>query len=404
MFRDTRESYNVVTLFKSQSNQFFNLLYDASARVWTYQNAIKNGDSSVTQEDLYMAKRDLANAATTVIIGGSLSFAVMRFIANAILRHMDDYRDEDDEVTARSIALGIANDSISSFASILPLGEEIYDIIMASITDRPYYGISEAGLKSLGDTFNGIVSFSGDVKDNEVTLESFTKLIKAAAPMLMIPYNSINTIIEAAKGYINDIPSGNFLTFEYGAERNNTTQGKRMYEALIEGDTGKYSSVRDEMIEDNIAKGKSKDDAESVARSILKSTLKDKFLEGDITSDEANDILISYIYNGEETAVDDAYWTLQEWQSGNPEYSKYGNLKESVIRADGAKFKQVKNELIEHGVKESSIKSEVTKAVKDAYMSGKLSLSAAKNKLVLYNGLSASEAFDKIKEWKEKAK
>ena len=78
-----------------------------------------------------MAKRDLANAATTVILGGSLGYAVTRFIANAILRHMDDYRDEDDEVTAQSIALGIANDSISSFAGILPLGEEIYDLIMA---------------------------------------------------------------------------------------------------------------------------------------------------------------------------------------------------------------------------------------------------------------------------------
>lgn len=404
LFRDTREGYSFVTLFKSQSNQFFNLLYDASARVWTYQNAIKNGDSTVTQEDLYMAKRDLANAATTVILGGSLGYAVTRFIANAILRHMDDYRDEDDEVTAQSIALGIANDSISSFAGILPLGEEIYDFIMASITDRPYYGISEAGLQSLNDTFNGIVSFSGDVKDNEVTLESFTKLIKAAAPMLMIPYNSINTIIEAAKGYINDIPSGNFLTFEYGAERNNTTQGKRMYEAIIEGDTEKYNSVRDEMIEDNIAKGKSRDDAESAVRSALKSTLKDKFLEGEITSSDANEILVSHIYNGEETAVDDAYWTLQEWQSGNPEYSKYGDLKEAVIKADGAEFKQAKVELIEHGVKESSIRSEITKAVKDAYLNGELSLNEAKNKLILYNGLSASEAFDKIKEWKKEAK
>ena len=404
LFRDPREGYSFVTLFKSQSNQFFNLLYDASARVWTYQNAIKNGDSTVTQEDLYMAKRDLANAATTVILGGSLGYAVTRFIANAILRHMDDYRDEDDEVTAQSIALGIANDSISSFAGILPLGEEIYDLIMASITDRPYYGISEAGLQSLNDTFNGIVSFSGDVKDNEVTLESFTKLIKAAAPMLMIPYNSINTIIEAAKGYINDIPSGNFLTFEYGAERNNTTQGKRMYEAIIEGDTEKYNSVRDEMIEDNIAKGKSRDDAESAARSALKSTLKDKFLEGEITSSDANEILVSHIYNGEETAVDDAYWTLQEWQSGNPEYSKYGDLKEAVIKADGAEFKQAKAELIEHGVKESSIRSEITKAVKDAYLNGELSLNEAKNKLILYNGLSASEAFDKIKEWKKEAK
>ena len=404
LFRDPREGYSFVTLFKSQSNQFFNLLYDASARVWTYQNAIKNGDSTVTQEDLYMAKRDLANAATTVILGGSLGYAVTRFIANAILRHMDDYRDEDDEVTAQSIALGIANDSISSFAGILPLGEEIYDLIMASITDRPYYGISEAGLQSLNDTFNGIVSFSGDVKDNEVTLESFTKLIKAAAPMLMIPYNSINTIIEAAKGYINDIPSGNFLTFEYGAERNNTTQGKRMYEAIIEGDTEKYNSVRDEMIEDNIAKGKSRDDAESAVRSALKSTLKDKFLEGEITSSDANEILVSHIYNGEETAVDDAYWTLQEWQSGNPEYSKYGDLKEAVIKADGAEFKQAKAELIEHGVKESSIRSEITKAVKDAYLNSELSLNEAKNKLILYNGLSASEAFDKIKEWKKEAK
>lgn len=404
LFRDPREGYSFVTLFKSQSNQFFNLLYDASARVWTYQNAIKNGDSTVTQEDLYMAKRDLANAATTVILGGSLGYAVTRFIANAILRHMDDYRDEDDEVTAQSIALGIANDSISSFAGILPLGEEIYDLIMASITDRTYYGISEAGLQSLNDTFNGIVSFSGDVKDNEVTLESFTKLIKAAAPMLMIPYNSINTIIEAAKGYINDIPSGNFLTFEYGAERNNTTQGKRMYEAIIEGDTEKYNSVRDEMIEDNIAKGKSRDDAESAARSALKSTLKDKFLEGEITSSDANEILVSHIYNGEETAVDDAYWTLQEWQSGNPEYSKYGDLKEAVIKADGAEFKQAKAELIEHGVKESSIRSEITKAVKDAYLNSELSLNEAKNKLILYNGLSASEAFDKIKEWKKEAK
>lgn len=401
LFRDPREGYSFVTLFKSQSNQFFNLLYDASARVWTYQNAIKNGDSTVTEEDLYMAKRDLANAATTVILGGSLGYAVTRFIANAILRHMDDYRDDDDEVTAQSIALGIMNDSISSFAGILPLGEEIYDLIMASVSDRTYYGISEAGLQSLNDTFNGIVSFSGDVKDDEVTLESFTKLIKAAAPMLMIPYNSVNTIIEAAKGYIKDIPSGNFLTFEYGAERSSTTQGRRMYEAVFEGDMEKYAAVRDEMIQDGVEKGKTEEEAVKDVVSAFKRAVKDSFAEGDIDAKKAEDILKKYVYDGEE-AENDAYWTIREWEAGG-DFSRYDDLTEAVLKADGGAYKKALEELESHGTKESSIKSAITKAVKEAYLRGELSVSEAKNKLRVYNGLSSSEAIEKIREWREAA-
>ena len=401
LFRETREGYSFVTLFKSQSNQFFNMLYDASARVWTYQNAVKNGDKSVTKDDLYRAKRDLANAATTVIIGGSFGFAVTRFIANAILRHMDDYRDDDDEVTAQSIALGIMNDSISSFAGILPLGEEIYDLIMASVSDRTYYGISEAGLQSLNDTFNGIVSFSGDVKDDEVTLESFTKLIKAAAPMLMIPYNSVNTIIEAAKGYINDIPSGNFLTFEYGAERSSTTQGRRMYEAVFEGDMEKYAAVRDEMIQDGVEKGKTEEEAVKDVLSAFKRAVKDSFAEGDIDAKKAEDILKKYVYDGEE-AENDAYWTIREWEAGG-DFSRYDDLTEAVLKADGGAYKKALEELESHGTKESSIKSAITKAVKEAYLRGELSVSEAKNKLRVYNGLSSSEAIEKIREWREAA-
>lgn len=401
LFRETREGYSFVTLFKSQSNQFFNMLYDASARVWTYQNAVKNGDKSVTKDDLYRAKRDLANAATTVIIGGSFGFAVTRFIANAILRHMDDYRDDDDEVTAQSIALGIMNDSISSFAGILPLGEEIYDLIMASVSDRTYYGISEAGLQSLNDTFNGIVSFSGDVKDDEVTLESFTKLIKAAAPMLMIPYNSVNTIIEAAKGYINDIPSGNFLTFEYGAERSSTTQGRRMYEAVFEGDMEKYAAVRDEMIQDGVEKGKTEEEAVKDMLSAFKRAVKDSFAEGDIDAKGAEDILKKYVYDGED-AKNDAYWTIREWEAGG-DFSRYDDLTEAVLKADGGAYKKALEELESHGTKESSIKSAITKAVKEAYLRGELSVSEAKNKLRVYNGLSSSEAIEKIREWREAA-
>ena len=401
LFRETREGYSFVTLFKSQSNQFFNMLYDASARVWTYQNAVKNGDKSVTKDDLYRAKRDLANAATTVIIGGSFGFAVTRFIANAILRHMDDYRDDDDEVTAQSIALGIMNDSISSFAGILPLGEEIYDLIMASVSDRTYYGISEAGLQSLNDTFNGIVSFSGDVKDDEVTLESFTKLIKAAAPMLMIPYNSVNTLIEAAKGYMNDIPSGNFLTFEYGAERSSTTQGRRMYEAVFEGDMEKYAAVRDEMIQDGVEKGKTEEEAVKDVVSAFKRAVKDSFAEGDIDAKKAEDILKKYVYDGEE-AENDAYWTIREWEAGG-DFSRYDDLTEAVLKADGGAYKKALEELESHGTKESSIKSAITKAVKEAYLRGELSVSEAKNKLRVYNGLSSSEAIEKIREWREAA-
>lgn len=407
IFRDKRETYKALTMFKSQNNQFFNMWFDSTARYRQYKNDFKKGLNGVTEADVKKAGDTLAATTFTVAVINPLAYGVLRFAANAVLRCLTNYRDDDDEVTVGAILKGIADDAFNSLFGVFLMGDELYEIFTSIVFDKPYYGLTEPGISAVGDLIGCVMDLGGEVKkavsgeENDLTsFELYNKLLKRFSIVTGIPYANTKMIYDAVNGYIHDFKDGGMFTYEYGLERSATTQGSRMYKAILSGDTDKYEAVYDELYESYIEKGKNESDAASQTRTALKGVIREEYQDGKISEEKAGEILEGYFDMDE----DDIYWQFDEWKykaENKGDYSRYSELNDAVISGDKSKVKEQFKYFDKHGVEEEDVNRQITAYIGKLYKNGEMSKETAKNRLVKLRGMSYSEARKKIKEWDE---
>lgn len=407
IFRDKRETYKALTMFKSQNNQFFNMWFDSTARYRQYRNDFKKGLNGVTEADVKKAGDTLAATTFTVAVINPLAYGVLRFAANAVLRCLTNYRDDDDEITVGAILNGILDDTFNSLFGVFLMGDELYEIFTSIVFDKPYYGLTEPGISAVGDLIGCVMDLGGEVKkavsgeENDLTsFELYNKLLKRFSIVAGIPYANTKMIYDAVNGYIHDTKDGGMFSYEYGVERSATTQGSRMYKAILLGDADKYEAVYDELYGSYIEKGKSESDAASQTRTALKGVIREEYQDGKISEEKAREILEQYFDMDE----DDIYWQFDEWKykaENKGDYSRYSELNDAVISGDKAKIKEQYKYFDKHGVDKETVDRQITAYIGKLYKNGEMSKETAKNRLVKLRGMSYSEARKKIKEWDE---
>lgn len=391
LLRDKRETYKILTMYKTQSNQNFNIMYESLARLSKYKSDYNNGRNDVTKADVTQAVQQCAGASTAVVIGGTITFAVLRLVANALQRTMDVYRDDDDEVTLESTLTGILKDSGSAIAGCFVLGSQIYDILVSKFSDSNYYGLSDSALSAVSDIVEQITNGSGDA----VSLTG--KLLQ----VLGLPYKNVRNICNGISGYIEGLGKGNLFGFEDGADRTASMQGNRMYKAISSGDEDKYEKLYSELYDSYISKGKTETEAESQVRSILKKTIKSEYADGSITDDNAGEMLKKYLDYSE----NDVYWELQEWnfkpKNSDEKFNKYADLDTAVMSGNKSTVNSQSKYLQKHGIEEQAIKNHITAEIKDMYINGKITKTQAKKLLVNVRELSYDNASKGIEKWDE---
>ncbi len=387
LLRDKRETYKILTMYKTQSNQNFNIMFESFARLSRYKSDYKNGRNEVTKADLDKAVNQCAGATTAVVIGGTITFAVLRFVANALQRTMDNYRDDDDEVTLESILTGILKDSGSAIAGCFVLGSQIYDILVSKFSNSNYYGLTDSALSAVSDIIEQIANGSGDA----VSLTG--KLLQ----VIGLPYRNVKNIVTGIQGYIDGIKNNNLFEFEDGAERTASMQGDRMYKAIASGDSEKYESVYSELYDSYISKGKTEEEADSQVKSVLKKAVKSEYADSNITAEKAGDILKQYF----DYSDNDVYWQLQEWD--DKDFNKYNTMDEAIKSNSVTGVKKQSEYLQEHGISESAVNAHVTKTIGDMYKSGEISALEAKKRLMNISGKEEKEALKSINSWNEKS-
>ena len=381
LLRDTREIYKLLTMYKTQSNQNYNILWEANARLKKTASDLKNGKNGVTQQDLKEARKRFANAYTALFIGATPVFVMLRALANALLNHMNDYRDDDDEITAVSTLNGLTKAYIQSLSGMFVFGTEFENAVESVVSGKLYYGMSDSAMSAVGNTAESLVKLAQAYAQGKTDNigGKWAKLAQNALTTLGLPYNSVKTFVEGGKAWMADIERGTFGSFEGAVTRTNSVNYNRLYKALENGDTAKADRIREEIRRND------PDIEDKTIENGLRGVIKGMWEEGAISSSEAVDKLVEYTGKDKDTA----YWDVQKWgnKANAEEDEKYTDSNYyrlwQVIDNDGD-AETAMSELLEHGKDADQIAQDVRKHIKDAYTNGEITDTQARERMLKY--------------------
>lgn len=334
MLRDQRAHMKLLTMFKTQSNQNFNLLLEANGEFIRMKQDLKNGRNGVTEADVKAAGKKLANASTGVLLGGTVSFVAIRTILNFILGAVNPYRDDEtDEVTIEATMKGIGEEILSSLAGTVALGGQVYDFLMPIMTGEKYYGLSDSAVSSLSSMLENTVTVLQ--KGTDASEKQLWKMVNGWCTGFGIPSGNAKKITDMFGMYIRDIQSGTFGQYKSP----NTTDKQyraRIMKHYLAGEMDKADDALGMLFTRS-----SEDDDEAARKKIaegMRDYLKDRYIESEITDTEAEKIMA---YTG--TDEPEKYTARWDFQLAHPEidsqnidglvkaYNQKGNISDKVF-------------------------------------------------------------------------
>ena len=188
-----------------------------------------------------------------------------------------------------------------------------------------------------------------------------------------------------------------------GIIRSNTRQYQRSVDALLDGNTEEYNSIMQELSDKNVEEDK--------IDSGIMSELKKRYTAGEMEKSTVENILKDQF----EMDDNDIYYKLKKWENGS-DWTKYSDFYSAMDNAyetgkinDRDKIKAEIDDLKKHGVKEETIKSQITEKYKQIYLEAKKNGNYADLKNLLISaymmcGDSHSEAMKKIDNWSKQKK
>ena len=389
LLRDKRGGMKFLTMYKTQSNQNLNILYEASATLRKYKQDFANGKNGVTKADIKKAQKAVAQGYTAVLIGGTLAFSILRFLANAIMHSLDNYRDDEDDLTLMSILGGITKETVSATAGMFAFGGQVYDFVLPLIEDGRYYGLSDSAFAALSNVLeDGYRLITKDDRD----FEDFYKVFKDISNVLGLPTNNVRKLVNGARYHIEDLINGEFLSYEAGVERSQAVMAGKILDAVRAGDT----DTADELFADAV-ESSSAQEPEKAVKAKVKSALKDAYNAGEIDDAEAQKILQDY-FGYDKNA---AYFEMRKFSEDVS--STYSPLYDALETGNRSDIRKEINDLLAHGKEEKDIKQSVTGHYREAYRNGSNEERVAIRKAMYASGLwdSSDEIIALCNKWLE---
>lgn len=313
LLRDKRGGMKMLTMFKTQSNQNLNILMSASMELNRMRVDLKNGRNGVTEADVKNAQKKVINAYTSVIIGGSAFFVMIRTAMNFILHAVNPYRDDEtDEVTGKDIALGMLRELGSSIAGMAALGGQIYDFVIPVVTGEKYYGISDSAIEALSNLAENSAKMLSNLFDWEkISEKQIQKTVESTCMVLGIPAGNARKIVDAVMSYTYEIQNGKLGQW-VSEDTTNTQLRERIIKKVLDGDKQGAGDALALLMARS-----SEDTDEDTEKWILSNTktqMHEAYKLGDITDTEAIKVMK---YLGEEDP--DAVAAKWDFQLEHPE-------------------------------------------------------------------------------------
>jgi hypothetical protein len=444
ILRNPNELVRNVIMFATQPIQNLGICVDSTANYLAKYEAYKNNQTEENKAKLDIAGKRLARSLSAVAVS-MLVFSLMSMVAKAIRHKVDDYRDENGEITFESVMSQIFKDFGSSVAGMVPLGSEIYDYWAAKLTGGKYYGFEVSTIKMVTDFLGSVgkmcdsmidLVFKGDTEKLGTNTKNF---IFNTASMAGVPakniYNLVNGLWLMGQD-VKKLVNGEPWFFESGYTRSNTVNQNRLYEAMISGGNDKFDDVYAEMLQNGLTPDKIyggsgsaglmvKDDllngnidvntavdyleklgAENASEKVaewVKDDTKEKFEAGTIDSEEAEEALMEA-----GMGANDAHFKVQEWETGST--SDYIGVINAISSGDPKDIVDAVNEMLEYGYDKEKLKSYsgITSNFKeqyiDLYHTNKTEAASLKSAILTYYqacGMSREDAAKKVDKWVE---
>lgn len=292
ILRDQRDGMKLLTMFKTQSNQNLNLLINANGEYMKYKQDLKNKRNGVTEADVKQKREQLANAYTSVILGGTVGFTLIRMAANFLMGAVNAYRDDETgEVTAAATAKGVAKEIGSSLAGMVALGGQLYEIVWATCSGEDFYGISDSAIGAISDLVKNFVKLINDAKDpdKDLTVKHWRKLVQSSGYPLGTPVGNALKFWDGMEMWYKDITGGTLGQFTTDATSSRQYR-ERVLKYWQEGNQEKMDRALAALIMNS---GESTDweARKKVSQDIANYLVKDKYLDGELTDTEAEELL-----------------------------------------------------------------------------------------------------------------
>ena len=403
--RDPNKFMKQIIMFKTQSLQNFGIVYDAVGNYNAKSIALKEAKKTNSTELIATAKKEkmqaaknLVNATTSQIVAAAV-FNAMTILSKLMLHKWKPFQDDDGEWSSEKLMNFFMVGMVDTLSGSIIWGSEIADVLEALLLGETYYGTEVSVIEMWNDCNNAIINLHNNInkmngaqtdeeydKYNYKVQTSILTLVTTLGQFKGVPVNNVYNMFNAVYTYAagTSIMNGDV-----------EKQYDRIVDAYLDGDTKEYKRLYEQ-------KANTLSNPDS-AKSGTKSTIKERYLNGEMSQEQAESFLNDLGY-------DDAYFTIKEWDYTNEtgeKYLKYGELdsaiEDAVKSGDRQSVIDAVKDLTDHGIKESSVESHISKTFKPIYQEShsKANLKSYLITAYEYCGVPRDKAMKKIKAWEE---
>ena len=245
ILRETNELTKSLVMFKTQSFQNFNLLYDAYGNLRAKSRAYAMEKSDANRAALREARAGFSRNVSAQVVSAAV-LSGMTFVSALALGRAWNYEDEDGEMTLGSVAAQLGKDFAGSIAGMLLWGSEAFRAFDKLALGGSWYDIEAGGVSAVNDLFS---RFDGARKAAADLWEAFedeeqeptaaqgqhlalqgVKLVKTVAEACGLPASNVEKLFHAVGDRIVRGACGKYVGQYYVL----------LSTASAENDSGKY--------------------------------------------------------------------------------------------------------------------------------------------------------------------
>ena len=321
-----------MTMFMTQRLQNFNIVYDAAAELICYSRDAKRGLNGVTRQDVKEKSERFVRAVVSQM-AATATLVAGKAICNFLLHNVKGFRDDDDDITAESIANTLKDQFIESLCANVVGGSELYSLINSIVSDKYYYGIQLSALSSVTDMASHLKNLSDAAEsgDKSKITKQIWNLVDDVSKVFGVPVANAKKLYNAGRYHAIDIKNGQFFKFMSDVETSESKKVDGIIESLESGSgTDDINAMVDEAAQSIASEypayeeDKVHSQAVSKVKAKFTARLKSRYLNGD--DNEKDDIVNVMINSGLYGDKDDVADTCMEWV--------ITKLKDEYIRAD----------------------------------------------------------------------
>ena len=261
--RETQSNYNVMQrshnlrtdntffktlfMFRTQGVQNFGLVYDAWGNYKAKRAEYLADKSAGAERRLKEAQKRFAKAVASQLVSNMFSVVLTDLLARPFLHRMWRYQDDEGDITWENILKSLGISFGRQLSGNIFLGGEIYDIILSSISDEKYYGMTVSNVEMINDFGKGVSSLvknifgyvDADEKDKEKKLKALLDSSKRTAhsigALFGLPTKNVAKIAEGIYRHAQDISNNEFLSFKAGTELKESKVTDSVFDKLYTG-------------------------------------------------------------------------------------------------------------------------------------------------------------------------